>query len=247
MIPRRTCHISILQPWIDSTSRRSSVGIRMHRNHPSSSHVVRSALAYIQPKFRGIIWVPLYESVLHHCSGNCFAGSDDGFHRHDRRYSGTVITRNIWKNNRSDRGCAFQETSHKAAFSSDSSSNESTGNKVKEVRNRKASLQQDEGVNPLISKDLEPVSSYVVLQHWLEQLKSPPNMITASRILIIPFLSYWIVTEQTLPAIVGCIYAALSDVLDGHLARQYPHMQTALGTYLDPLGTSHRFLYAAEF
>jgi hypothetical protein len=76
----------------------------------------------------------------------------------------------------------------------------------------------------------------MVLRRWFEQLQSIPNMITVSRILIIPIISYWILTQQTLPAVVGCIYAALSDVLDGYLARRYPHMQTPLGTYLDPLG-----------
>lgn len=78
----------------------------------------------------------------------------------------------------------------------------------------------------------------VVVQHWLQQLRAIPNLITLSRILLIPFLSYWIIQHQTLWALIGCVYAAGSDVMDGYLARKYPAtMQTPLGTYLDPLGT----------
>jgi CDP-alcohol phosphatidyltransferase len=79
----------------------------------------------------------------------------------------------------------------------------------------------------------------IVVQHWLQQLRAIPNLITLSRILLIPFLSYWIIQHQTLWALIGCVYAAGSDVMDGYLARKYPAtMQTPLGTYLDPLGTN---------
>lgn len=75
----------------------------------------------------------------------------------------------------------------------------------------------------------------MVWQHWWEQLQSPPNLITASRIAATPLLSYWIVTHQTWPAIVGCCLAAASDAADGYLARHH-NMTTTLGTYLDPFG-----------
>ena len=79
----------------------------------------------------------------------------------------------------------------------------------------------------------------IVVQHWLQQLRAIPNLITLSRILLIPFLSYWIIQHHTLWALIGCVYAAGSDVMDGYLARKYPAtMQTPLGTYLDPLGTN---------
>jgi CDP-alcohol phosphatidyltransferase len=77
----------------------------------------------------------------------------------------------------------------------------------------------------------------VVVQHWLQQLRAIPNIITVSRILLIPFISYWVIQQQTMLAFIGCVYAAISDVLDGYIARRYPSMQTSLGTYLDPLGT----------
>ena len=82
-----------------------------------------------------------------------------------------------------------------------------------------------------------PQSSNDVVQHWLQQLRAIPNIITVSRILLIPFISYWIIQHQTMLAFIGCVYAAISDVLDGYIARRYPSMQTSLGTYLDPLGT----------
>ena len=84
---------------------------------------------------------------------------------------------------------------------------------------------------------IEPQPFVVVVRHWLQQLRAIPNMITVSRILLIPFISYWIIQHQTMMAFIGCVYAAISDVLDGFIARRYPSMQTPLGTYLDPLGT----------
>jgi CDP-alcohol phosphatidyltransferase len=78
-----------------------------------------------------------------------------------------------------------------------------------------------------------------VVRHWGQQLQAIPNIITVSRILLIPFLCYWIVVTQQIPlAVMGCVYAAVSDVLDGCIARTFPSMQTPLGTYLDPLGKS---------
>jgi CDP-alcohol phosphatidyltransferase len=91
--------------------------------------------------------------------------------------------------------------------------------------------------NDQVQQQLKKNKSSIVIQHWIQQLQSIPNMITVSRIVLIPFVSYWIITHQTMLACVGCIYAAISDVLDGYIARRYPSMQTPLGTYLDPLGT----------
>jgi CDP-alcohol phosphatidyltransferase len=71
---------------------------------------------------------------------------------------------------------------------------------------------------------------------WLEQAQSLPNLITMSRIASAPLLGYFIATEQTNYALIGCGLAGLSDWLDGHVARKY-HLATKLGSYLDPLGT----------
>jgi CDP-alcohol phosphatidyltransferase len=80
-------------------------------------------------------------------------------------------------------------------------------------------------------------SSSTLLRHWLEQLQAPPNLLTLCRIAATPVLSYWVITGNTWPAIVGCCLAAASDAADGFLARNF-NMGTTLGTYLDPLGKS---------
>jgi cardiolipin synthase (CMP-forming) len=49
-----------------------------------------------------------------------------------------------------------------------------------------------------------------------------------------PILAYCVVTEQHWWAIGGCTLAAISDYLDGYLAKRYG-WSTVLGTYLDPL------------
>lgn len=73
-----------------------------------------------------------------------------------------------------------------------------------------------------------------LMNNWLRQLKSPPNLITLSRILSTPVLSYFIIEQHYDWALFGCLAAGLSDVLDGFLAKRY-NMGTVLGTYLDPL------------
>lgn len=54
-----------------------------------------------------------------------------------------------------------------------------------------------------------------------EQLQSPPNIITLTRIASTPVLAYWITSEQYVLAVWGCAIAGLSDVLDGYLAKTY--------------------------
>jgi cardiolipin synthase (CMP-forming) len=66
------------------------------------------------------------------------------------------------------------------------------------------------------------------------QLRSLPNMITLARMASTPVLCYWIVQEDFTLAISGCVVAAISDGLDGYLAKHYGG-STVLGTYLDPL------------
>lgn len=70
--------------------------------------------------------------------------------------------------------------------------------------------------------------------HWKRELRSPPNVITTTRILFAPVLSYFIVSGQHQLALYGCIVAAASDWLDGYLARHH-NMSTVLGAFLDPM------------
>jgi cardiolipin synthase (CMP-forming) len=59
-------------------------------------------------------------------------------------------------------------------------------------------------------------------------------MITLARMASTPLLCYWIVHEQYHLAISGCVLAAISDGMDGYLAKHHGG-STVLGTYLDPL------------
>lgn len=68
----------------------------------------------------------------------------------------------------------------------------------------------------------------------LSQLRSVPNIITVSRIVSAPVLSYFIATDRFDLAISGCIIFGFSDWLDGYIARNYAGQATVLGTYLDP-------------
>jgi len=87
---------------------------------------------------------------------------------------------------------------------------------------------------PQDDEDKDETSSSAVLDHWKEQLQSPPNIITLSRIASAPLLSYLIITNQHNAALAGCFLVGISDFLDGYLARHH-NMSTVLGTYLDPL------------
>eukprot|EP00526_Cylindrotheca_closterium_P016188 CAMPEP_0113631978 /NCGR_PEP_ID=MMETSP0017_2-20120614/16620_1 /TAXON_ID=2856 /ORGANISM="Cylindrotheca closterium" /LENGTH=271 /DNA_ID=CAMNT_0000542513 /DNA_START=31 /DNA_END=846 /DNA_ORIENTATION=- /assembly_acc=CAM_ASM_000147 len=67
-----------------------------------------------------------------------------------------------------------------------------------------------------------------------EQLQSPPNIITLTRIASTPVLAYCITSEQYVLAVWGCALAGMSDALDGYLAKTY-NWGTTVGTYLDPV------------
>lgn len=88
-----------------------------------------------------------------------------------------------------------------------------------------------------LREDLEKIAKKEPSQlwaHWKKELRSLPNIITSSRILFAPVLSYFIISGQHEFALYGCIAAAASDWLDGYLARHH-NMSTVLGAFLDPL------------
>ena len=61
-----------------------------------------------------------------------------------------------------------------------------------------------------------------------------PNALTVIRILLVPLFLYKALTGDITFAAVVYVAAAITDGLDGFIARFW-HMQTRLGTFLDPL------------
>ena len=64
-----------------------------------------------------------------------------------------------------------------------------------------------------------------------------PNLLTIGRILVVPLLVaavFWVPGEASVVAATIFVAAALTDILDGHLARTR-HLVTDLGKLLDPL------------
>lgn len=61
-----------------------------------------------------------------------------------------------------------------------------------------------------------------------------PNLITLLRILLIPILVIFLIEGQVLYALVVFICAAVSDALDGMIARVFKQ-KTKFGAYIDPI------------
>lgn len=73
------------------------------------------------------------------------------------------------------------------------------------------------------------------------KLLTLPNWITFGRIVCVPFVVYTLLTNQPLSALIFFIVAAISDALDGFIAR-YTKTRSKLGAYLDPLADKLLFL-----
>lgn len=61
-----------------------------------------------------------------------------------------------------------------------------------------------------------------------------PTVLTCIRIVLVPFIAYSIALHDWFIAIVLFLIAAITDALDGFLARRWDQ-ETKLGAYLDPL------------
>ncbi len=60
------------------------------------------------------------------------------------------------------------------------------------------------------------------------------NLLTLARILLIPFILYWLVQERYPLTLFLFLVMALTDMLDGYIARRWKQ-KTLLGSYLDPI------------
>ena len=61
-----------------------------------------------------------------------------------------------------------------------------------------------------------------------------PNLLTIIRFLLVPVMSYFLVSKNFTLAIAIYILASATDVLDGFIARKF-NMMTKLGKFLDPM------------
>ncbi len=64
--------------------------------------------------------------------------------------------------------------------------------------------------------------------------KHVPNILTLSRFALIPFIVYFIDAENYLLAFIFLTISALTDILDGFIARKF-NLITNFGKLIDPL------------
>ncbi|CAK8692587.1 cardiolipin synthase (CMP-forming)-like [Clavelina lepadiformis] len=68
-----------------------------------------------------------------------------------------------------------------------------------------------------------------------ENIYTIPNLISTLRIAVTPYLGYLIINQDFSYALGLLFAAALTDVIDGQIARRWPSQQSAVGSALDPL------------
>ncbi|XP_013078897.2 probable cardiolipin synthase (CMP-forming) [Biomphalaria glabrata] len=68
-----------------------------------------------------------------------------------------------------------------------------------------------------------------------ENIKTVPNLLTTMRMASAPVLAYLVVHDYFGTACTIFVFAGITDLLDGYIARNFKNQRTALGTALDPL------------
>ncbi|GIC88564.1 hypothetical protein Aud_004959 [Aspergillus udagawae] len=67
-----------------------------------------------------------------------------------------------------------------------------------------------------------------------ENIYTVPNILTFSRLLAAPLVGYFLVHDHHAAALSLFVYAGLTDLVDGYIARRY-NLQTVVGTIIDPM------------
>ncbi|KAF7128786.1 hypothetical protein CNMCM5793_003695 [Aspergillus hiratsukae] len=67
-----------------------------------------------------------------------------------------------------------------------------------------------------------------------ENIYTVPNILTFSRLVAAPLVGYFLVHDQHAAALSLFVYAGLTDLVDGYIARRY-NLQTVVGTIIDPM------------
>lgn len=66
------------------------------------------------------------------------------------------------------------------------------------------------------------------------KLKNVPNILSVTRLLLVPFFVYLFLNDFVVPAVIVFIIAGATDVVDGYVARTY-NCTSTMGKILDPL------------
>ena len=77
-----------------------------------------------------------------------------------------------------------------------------------------------------------PLSNLLLPAH--ENIYNLPNILTFSRLIAAPVVGYLTIQDLHLPALGLFIYAGVTDLVDGWMARRYG-LQTVVGTVIDPM------------
>lgn len=67
-----------------------------------------------------------------------------------------------------------------------------------------------------------------------ENIYTLPNILTFSRLIAAPVVGYLIIHDLYIPALGLFIYAGVTDLVDGWIARRWG-LQTVVGTVIDPM------------
>ena len=86
--------------------------------------------------------------------------------------------------------------------------------------------------NPLTLPNRKTPLSALIPSH--ENIYTLPNILTFSRLIAAPIVGYLIIHDLHIPALGLFIYAGVTDLVDGWIARRWC-LQTVLGTVIDPM------------
>ncbi|RHZ52292.1 hypothetical protein CDV55_103768 [Aspergillus turcosus] len=87
--------------------------------------------------------------------------------------------------------------------------------------------------SPQTGSKKSPILSKIPLATH-ENIYTVPNILTFSRLVAAPLVGYFLVHDQHAAALSLFVYAGLTDLVDGYIARRY-NLQTVVGTIIDPM------------
>ncbi|KAH1923233.1 hypothetical protein KXW69_001454 [Aspergillus fumigatus] len=87
--------------------------------------------------------------------------------------------------------------------------------------------------NPQSGPKKSPILSKIPIPTH-ENIYTVPNILTFSRLVAAPLVGYFLVHDHHAAALSLFVYAGLTDLVDGYIARRY-NLQTVVGTIIDPM------------